>query len=300
MLDPEEAVERIRAAFRPPEGHRTLHAKGAFYAGTFTATPEATALSRAGHLSGETIPVTVRWSNAGGNPRVPDPKPDIRGMAVSWKLPDGTATDLLGQTSPRFPTKDPEEFVALTEASVNPLRLPLFLLRHPHLVGPVLSGLTGGALASPVSFAEATFYPIHAYGWVDAAGTTTWVRYSFVPVATRADRLDETFTGPDRLREEMAARLARVPVEHDVRVQVAGPGHDPHDPTAVWKGARELLAGRITVTEAVPDPETEGAVVVFDPTRVVDGLELSDDPILRYRPAAYSESVSRRMQPRDR
>jgi catalase len=299
MLDPEQAVERIRAAFRPPAGYRTLHAKGAFYSGTFTATPEATALSRAGHLSGETIPVTVRWSNAAGNPRVPDPKPDIRGMSVSWKLPDGTATDLLAQTSPRFPTKDPEEFVGLTEASVSPLRLPLFLLRHPHLVGSVLAGLTGGALASPVSFAEASFYPIHAYGWVDAAGTTTWVRYSFRPVATPEDRLEETFTGPDRLREEIVARLARGPVEHDVRVQVAGPGHDPHDPTAVWKGARELLAGRITVTETVSDPETEGAVVVFDPTRVVDGLELSDDPILRYRPAAYAESVSRRMQPRD-
>ena len=35
---------------------------------------------------------------------------------------------------------------------------------------------------------------------------------------------------------------------------------------------------------------------VFDPTRVVDGIELSDDPILRYRPGAYSESVSRRTQ----
>ncbi len=33
--------------------------------------------------------------------------------------------------------------------------------------------------------------------------------------------------------------------------------------------------------------------MVFDPTRVVDGIELSDDPILRYRPAAYSESINR-------
>ena len=41
--------------------------------------------------------------------------------------------------------------------------------------------------------------------------------------------------------------------------------------------------------------ETNGEVVVFDPTRVVDGIELSDDPILRYRPAAYSESVKRRV-----
>lgn len=295
MMSPEQAVDRIRAAFGPLPGYRTLHAKGAFYTGTFTATPEAAALSRAAHLSGEPVPVTVRWSNAGGDPRVSDPKPDIRGMAVSFRLADGTSTDLLAQTSPSFPTNDPEEFVALTEASVRPLTLPIFLARHPRMAASVLGGFK--ALKAPVSFAEASFYPIHAYGWVGEDETTTWVRYSFVPVATPADRLGKTFSGPDRLREEMAARLARGPVEHDVVVQIAGPGHDPHSATSVWKGARELTAGRITVTQQVSDPEADGAVIVFDPTRVVDGLELSDDPILRYRPGAYSESVSRRTHP---
>ncbi len=296
MLTPDQAVDRIRKAFGPPEGYRTLHAKGCFYGGTFTATPEAAALSRAGHLTGQPVPVTVRWSNAGGDPRVGDRVPDIRGMAVSFRLADGTATDLLAQTSPRFPTSSPEKFVALTEASRHPLTLPFFLARNPSMVPTLVATARARALVSPVSFAEASFYPIHAYGWVDDAGDRTWVRYAFVPVATPADRLAGTFGGPDALREEMAARLERGPVEHDVRVTVAGPGHDPHDPTSVWKGARELVAGRITVTEALSDPETAGAVVVFDPTRVVDGLELSDDPILRYRPGAYSVSVSRRMQ----
>ena len=51
------------------------------------------------------------------------------------------------------------------------------------------------------------------------------------------------------------------------------------------------------VTSEVDDPEggpMSATPVVFDPTRVVDGIELSDDPILRYRPGAYTESVSRR------
>ena len=48
------------------------------------------------------------------------------------------------------------------------------------------------------------------------------------------------------------------------------------------------------MTGPVDDPEESGGPVVFDPTRVVDGIELSDDPILRYRPAAYTESVARR------
>jgi catalase len=50
------------------------------------------------------------------------------------------------------------------------------------------------------------------------------------------------------------------------------------------------------VTAPVADPEQDGKVVVFDPTRVVDGIELSDDPILHYRPRAYSASVTRRLR----
>ncbi len=291
-LDPAAAIDRLRAAFGGPAAHRTLHAKGRFYAGTFTPTPEAGALGRARHLH-EPTPVVVRWSNAGGNAAVSDRTPDIRGMAVKFRLGDGTATDLLGQTSPRFPTDDPEEFVAMTEASVHKLTFPLFLARHPRMVPAIVAGVRGKAISTPVTFAETTFYPIHAYGWLDAEGRRTWVRYVFVPQAAKADRLDERFSGPDALFEEMAARLARGPVTHEVRVQVAGAGHDPHSSTSVWKGAREIVAGRISVTEALTDQEA-GGPVVFDPTRVVDGIELSDDPILRYRPAAYTESVSRR------
>jgi catalase len=299
-LSPQSAIDRIRSAFSPRPGFRTLHAKGRFYSGTFTATPEATALCRAAHLDGRPHEVTVRWSNAGGNPDVPDPKPDIRGMAVSFRLPDGTATDLLGQTSPRFPTDDPAVFVAMTEASTRPLTLPLFLARNPTVVPSLLASARAKAISSPVSFAEVTFYPIHAYGWLDADGRRTWVRYTFRATATKADRLERTFAGADRLGEEMAARLERGPVVHEVWVQVAGAGHDPHRATSVWSGARELLAGRIEVTAPVDDLEdgpSSSTPKVFDPTRVVDGIELSDDPILRYRPAAYSESVSRRTTP---
>jgi catalase len=293
---PQQAIDRLRAAFGGPAGFRTLHAKGRFYTGTFTATPEATALCRAGHVDGRPHEVTVRWSSAAGKPRKDD-APDVRGMAVKFRLPDGSATDLLGQTSPRFPTDDPEVFVRMTEATEKPLTLPLFLARHPGVVPSLLASVRAGSVAPPHSFAETTFYPIHAYGWLDAEGRRTWVRYTFRATATKADRLDREFSGPDKLGEEMAARLERGPVVHEVWVQVAGDGHDPHRTTSVWSGARELLAGRIEVTAPVDDPEggpMTSTPTVFDPSRVVDGIELSDDPILRYRPAAYTESVNRR------
>ena len=64
---------------------------------------------------------------------------------------------------------------------------------------------------------------------------------------------------------------------------------------SVWKPREVVDAGTLTVTALADDPEADGGVVVFDPTRIVDGIELSDDPILLYRPQAYSESVKRRL-----
>ncbi len=291
-MEPEEAIDRLRAAFGGPPGHRTLHAKGRFYSGTFTATPEAAVLCRAGHLDGRTRPVLVRWSSASGNARTKDPTPDVRGMAVKLAGDDGQPFDLLGQTSPSFPTQDPAEFVRIAEATVRPATLPLFLLRHPRLVPALLAGLRG--VKPHHSFAETAFYPLHAYGWTDHDGRLTWVRYRFLPTATEADRLPEKFEGGDRLAEEMAARLARGPVVHEVWVELAGKGHDPDDVTTAWKGARRLLAGRLEVTAEAEDPETGGTPTVFDPTRAVDGISLPNDPILLYRRGAYTESVRRR------
>ncbi len=47
---------------------------------------------------------------------------------------------------------------------------------------------------------------------------------------------------------------------------------------------------------AGPDTERErdGDIPVNDPTRVTDGIELSDDPILHIRTYVYGESVRRR------
>ncbi len=298
MLTPAEMIAGINHAFKQTTGigdHRSLHAKGKFYKGTFTATPVAAELCRAGHLRGDPVPVWVRWSNGGGNPKLPDKAPDVRGMAVSFRLPDGTATDLLGQTAPRFPLRTPEQFLALVRAGANPARLPLLLARYPFMVPAILANAKAGSIKPPASFAEATFYPVHAYKWIAPDGGESWVRYTLTPLASKEDRLPERFDGPDRLSEEIAARLERGPVRFRLDVRIAGAGDDPHDPTSVWPDSARLIdAGTIEVTGLDPDREQNGEVVVFDPGRIVDGIELSDDPILNYRPGAYTESVNRR------
>lgn len=233
MISPEQAIDQLSAPFTPPPGYRAAHAKGAFYEGTFTATPEATALCRAQHLDGTATPVLVRWSNGAGTSVWPDGKPDIRGMALKFHTSAGD-TDLLCQTSPRFPTDDPAVFVQMAEPAVHQWKLPLFMARHPRTIRPLLEGMRRDALPKPVSYAEIPYFPIHAYGWRDADDRRRWVRYEMHPIATEADRLPETFSGPDRLRDEIVARLGRGPVEFDLHVQLAGEGDDPHSAVSVW------------------------------------------------------------------
>ena len=99
----------------------------------------------------------------------------------------------------------------------------------------------------------------------------------------------------------MAARLERGPVTHELWVQVAGEGHDPHRATSVWSGARELLAGRIVVTAPLDDPEGGPTTSCSDRLRPdPGGRRASSCPTTRScatGAGAYSESVSRRTHP---
>lgn len=293
VLEPSEAIDRINRVFGAHAKHRALHARGSFYEGTFTASAEAADLTTAEAFSGTPTPLVVRWSNGSGNPRHPDKAPDVRGMAVSFRAPGG-AFDLLGQTSPRFPVRTPEDFVLLTEASQRQALLPLFLARRPNALPALLAGVKAKSLVPPYSYAEATYYPIHAYGWTGAAGRRSWVRFVLVPMDGRDERPAGTFEGRERLTDEIVARLAEHPVRFDLRITVAAAGDDPHDPMSDWDGEREFSGGIIEVTGATEDPERDGNIVVFDPTRTVPGIDLSEDPILHYRARAYSESITRR------
>ena len=179
---------------RRPHGSRALHAKGRFYDGTFTASPEAAALCRAAHLQGEPVPVTVRWSNAGGHPRVSDKAPDVRGMAVKFRTPRVTPT-CSGRPRRGSRCATPRRSSQLTEAGRASRTCcrsswPGTRRRCPRC-SPTCAR---GRWSPPHSYAEVTYYPIHAYGWLAPDGARTWVRYVLRPLATPADRLGERST----------------------------------------------------------------------------------------------------------
>ena len=298
-ITPAAAIDAVRGVFGHHPGHRALHAKGILCRGRFTPGGEGAALTRAAHLHSGELPATVRFSNAAGDPGHPDRLPDPRGLAVKLYLPDGARTDIVAVSSPRLPVRTPEAFIALIEAQgAGPrpsLKLPGFLLRNRRAL-TILPSLAPTLLPRS-SYAGITYFGIHAFRWIDAEDRARYVRYALEPEFT-AERLSPKQgrgRGADYLQDELRERLAGGPVRFTLTLTLAEPGDPTDDPSAAWpKSRRRVRAGELVIDGLETDRETGGDVLVFDPTRVIDGIELSEDPVLRFRSAAYRESVARR------
>ena len=100
---------------------------------------------------------------------------------------------------------------------------------------------------------------------------------------------------PQYLISELDERLTHGPVGLTLVFQLAEPGDRTDDPTTAWPEDRLLLpAGRLVVMCRHPD-EIRWQRSVFDPTRTGEGVEVSDDPVLAFRPHAYAASAERRL-----
>jgi catalase len=298
MVTPDEAIEAIRGTGGAQPGCRALHAKGTLYRGTFTATPDAVMLSRAKHLGGATVPALIRFSNGAGNPEQRDNVPGIRGMSVKFTLPDGSTTDVSTQTARLFVSSTPEAFVDLLKAMrpglTTPLRMAKYFLTHPRLLG-ALPGVRD-ANKIPASYATIEYHGLHAFRWVAADGSARFVRYHLVPAATEKylSAADAHGEGPDFLIDELNTRLDSGPVRFEYRVQIAGPTDSTVDPSAPWQSTQIATVGTVEITGLETEREHGDDIVVFDPMRVTDGIEPSDDPVLHFRTLAYSASVKLR------
>jgi catalase len=303
----EEIVEALNAVNGGPHpGHRAVHAKGTVCEGRFTPTPEAAKLTVAAHLQGDPVETTIRLSNASGHPRAPDADPLAgRGMAVKFHLPDGEATDIVAVPLVVFLARNPEDFLELTRARIpdpetgqpDPEKLGAYLAEHPETGAALQKGLP--KLAPTTSFATSDYRALHSFCLVDADGGRHWGRYTWEPEEGPEYLTDEQrdTASRDYLQEEIRERLASGTARFTLEFTLANEGDPLHDPTFEWEGEHEVVElGELELISVVEDPETPQEPLIFDPMRLTDGIEPSDDPILAARPKAYSVSIERRTE----
>jgi catalase len=295
----EHAVNAINDISGAPPGHRAAHAKGTLMAGTFSPTADAARLTRAAHMQGPAVRATVRFSNGSGDPGAPDYAREGRGMAVKLYLEDGSKTDMVGLNLPCFFARTPEDFLEFTRArkphpetgQPDMEKLGAFLGAHPEAQPALQAALAAGP---PASYATCVYNGIHSFRWVNADGEARWVRFRFEPEAGVEELSDEEARerGPDYLQEEIASREGAA---FRLVVTLAEEGDPVDDSTVQWPEERETVeVGRLELSGPEHGREQGDDVLVFDPTRVVEGIELSEDPILHFRPRAYAVSVERR------
>ncbi|PYO55755.1 MAG: catalase, partial [Candidatus Rokuibacteriota bacterium] len=97
------------------------------------------------------------------------------------------------------------------------------------------------------------------------------------------------------LRDELESRLRNGPAVFRLLLQLAAQNDPTDDVTALWPEDRPLTElGRLEVTAISPTSAADERRLVFDPTNRTDGIDLSADPILLVRSAAYSISYDHR------
>jgi catalase len=298
----ERLVDALNGAYGVHAGHRAAHAKGVLCAARFTATPAAGAITRAAHFQGDPVRAHVRFSNGAGDPAIADGTRDARGMAVKMYLTDGTTTDVVALTLPTFFVRTPEELIEFNLArrpdpetgAPDMAKVGAFLGEHPETVPAVTAAITAPI---PASYAQLTYHAIHAFKFVAPDGTVRPARYHFVPATGEAAISDEEAEArPEHyLRDELAERLASGPAVFHVDLELAAEGDAVDDPTAIWPEDREQVrVGDLEIAALAFDREQDGDILVFDPSRLTDGIEATDDKIFAARSGAYRVSVTRR------
>lgn len=148
----------------------------------------------------------------------------------------------------------------------------------------------------PAGYGTVAYRGLHAFRWIAADGSARFVPYHLVPDAGE-DFLPPDVAktnGPDFLVDELDNRLAAQPVRFHYQVQVTARGDSTVDPSKPWQGDQVGTVGTLENISADTEREHGGDIVVFDPMRVTDGIEPSDEPALHFRSAAYSASVKLR------
>jgi catalase len=284
-------------------GHRPVHAKGILCRGTFASSGKAAALSKAAHFQGGSTPLTIRFSDGAPDPAVPENSYDAspRGIAVRFHLPGDGLTDIVALSHNGFAVATGQEFLALQKAIVttdpskpHPWPIEAFLGTHPAALKFVTE-----IRVIPASLANEAFFSNNAFVLVNARGSRQAVRYQVVPVAGRHDltEAEAKTKSPNFLIEDLKTRLAAGPVQFRLVIQIPNPGDATADPSQVWPEDRQTMdAGMISITSAVADSAEVERGLVFDPTHLTDGIELSDDELPTLRARVYSLSATHRMK----
>lgn len=302
-IDPNVFLNQFEATFGKFEGYRRSGAKGICATGEFVGTSAARALSTASVFSGRPIPVVVRFSVGGANPRAADNTKSQRNMALQFDLPDGEQWQMGNISAPVFGASTPQQFLGRL-ASLHPdpaTRMPdpakvkAFADINPEVL---LQGRHFASQPVPASFGSVNYWGVHAFGFVDGSGTRQYGKWVFEPVGGVEGLTDDEAKarGPSFLFDDLRQRVRAGRVAFQFNLELAQPGDRIDSATVpLPEGRRKANLGILKVISVAEDGGGPCLTITYNPMVVPKGVEPSSDPMIAARAAPYALGLGRRL-----
>ncbi|MCB8879843.1 catalase family peroxidase [Acidisoma cellulosilytica] len=301
-LTPARIVTALADRGGDPLGHRRNHSKGVCFTGDFAANGQGAHYSTAAVLAKGDYPVTGRFGIATGNLLAADITGRVKSMAIRIVAPNGAEWRSGMNDSPVFAVATPQAFYEMTQAQdVDPAtgKPDPAAMKHFAKTHPGFAPFAAWAKTTPwtPSWADQPYNSLNAFRFIDAGGDRHLVRWSMqptvpldpVPVAELAK------LGPNYLQNDLSQRLTKGPLTWHLIVTLAAPGDPSNDATKAWPTDRtHVVVGTLTVNQTQPEANGPCRDLNYDPTILPTGIQISDDPLLPARSAAYAKSFDLR------
>lgn len=229
-VDPTTMVNQFEATGGKFEGYRRSGAKGICATGEFVGSAEGRALSSASAFSGQKIPVIVRFSVGGGNPKAPDNGKSQRNMALQFDLPGGEIWQHGNINAPVFGAATPAQLLGRLQSlqpdpatkAADPAKVKASADANPEVL---LQGRYFASQPVPASYASVNYWGVHGFVFTNAAGQKTAGKWIFEPVGGVQGLTDDQAKekGPNFLFDDLRQRVAAGQVAFNFNLEVAQP-----------------------------------------------------------------------------
>jgi catalase len=313
LLQDSALIEKLQRFDRERIPERVVHARGTGAFGEFVPTADISYLTKAVVFTpGTHTPVFVRFSTVMGYRGSPEQARDPRGFAVKFYTQQGN-WDMVGINWPVFFIRDGIKFPDFVHANkpsaVTGVQDPNlafdFFANTPEATNMLTMLYTDEGM--PDSYRHMDGYGVHAFKFVNANGEVHYVKFHWkseqgVHGIRPQDIAASIGHDWNLMTDDLYGALKKGDdPKWDLYIQVLSPqdlkkfDFDALDDTKVWTGVPERKIGTMTLNR-IPDNYFESTEEsAFAPSRLVPGIEPSEDRMLQDRLFAYADTQMYRL-----
>jgi len=302
-VSPVALVDQFEATGGKFEGYRRSGAKGICAMGEFVGSAEGKNISTASAFSGQKIPVIVRFSVGGANPKAPDNAKSQRNMALEFALPNGEVWQHGNISAPVFGAATPGQLLGRLASqqsdpatkAADPAKVKAFADANPEVL---IQGRWFASQPVPASFGSVNYWGVHGFAFTNSKGEKTAGKWIFEPVSGLQGLTDDEAKarGSSFLFDDLRQRVASGQVAFNFNLEIAQAGDKLDNATLpLPEGRKKVTLGQLKVTSVSPDAGGNCLTINFDPNRMPKGVEGLGDPMLAARSAPYAVSMGRRL-----